>query len=101
VLTLTADHRLKKALNTIKLVKAVTKLAEIKSDPDVSNKSRGRISKMPEILKGGRKNMANEFGQAVINTVAQEVIQSNDLTLKILGKLPEKYRTKVIKCLNR
>lgn len=81
--------------------KAITKLDEIKSDPDVSNKIRTRISKMQDIIKGGGKNLKSEFGKAVINTVTQEAIKSHDLTAKILGKLPVKYRTKVAKYMNR
>lgn len=83
------------------ITKAIAILDEIKSDPSVSNKTRKRISKMQEIVKGGGKNMTNEFGKAVINTVAQEAVQDNDLTPKILAKLPKKYRTKITKYINR
>lgn len=81
--------------------KAISKLDEIKSDPDVSNKTRARISKMQGIIKGGGKNLQSEFGSAVISTVTQEAIKSHDLTTKILAKLPKKYRDKVAKYINR
>lgn len=81
--------------------KAVTKLDEIKSDPGVSNKTRKRISKMQNIIKGGGKNIKSDFGKAVISTVTQEAIDSHDLTAKILGKLPVKYRTKIAKHMNK
>ena len=82
------------------ITNAITILDEIKSDPDVSNKNRKRISKMQEIVKGGGKNMTNEFSKAVINAVAQDAIQDNDLTPKVLAKLPKKYRAKVTKYIN-
>ena len=56
---------------------------------------------MQEIVKGGGNNMTNEFGKAVINTVAQEAVQDNELTPKIVAKLPKKYRAKVTKYINR